>query len=196
MKPYQRQPTINRAYLTNRASIVEPTGINQLYQAGFTILPIANHRMHFVFAVLDCFSRYLLVLRVSLTTTTQDLTRGLDEVLREARRVSEFGKDQVIILATDNGPTFTAPEFLDYISGTPFRHVPCTTRPFRALAMIKRLFWTLKDEETNLWEYRSPVEAQFSLERFRRTYNFERPHQALRYRVPADLFCKKSDNSA
>jgi transposase InsO family protein len=40
------------------------------------------------------------------------------------------------------------------------------------------------------------VEAQLSLKRFRRTYNFERPHQALRYRVPADLFCTKSADSA
>jgi transposase InsO family protein len=31
-----------------------------------------------------------------------------------------------------------------------------------------------------------------SLERFRWTYNFERPHQALGYCVPADLFCRKS----
>jgi transposase InsO family protein len=175
--------------------IVKPTGINQLYQAGFTQLPIANHRMHSVFAVLDCFSRYLLVLRVSPTATTQYLIQGLDEALREARKVSELGTDQVIILATDNGPTFTALEFSDYISGTPFRHVPCTTRPFRSLGMIKRLMWTLKDEEMHLREYRYPIEAQFSLERFRRIYNFERPHQALRYRFPGDFFCREPDDS-
>jgi transposase InsO family protein len=62
--------------------------------------------------------------------------------------------------------------------------------------MVKRLIWALKDEEMNLREYRDPVEAQLSLERFRHTYNFVRPHQALRYRVPADLFCAKSADSA
>ena len=51
----------------------------------------------------------------------------------------------------------------------------------------RRLIWTIKDEETSLHSYRDPSEAQNSLEQFRRTYNFERPHQALGYRVPADL---------
>jgi putative transposase len=179
-----------------RVEIVGPTGINQLYQAGFTKLPITNHGTHFVFAVLDCFSRYLLVLRVSPTAKTQDLTQGLDEALREARKVSELGKDRVITLASDNGPIFSATGFSDYISGTPFRHLARTTRPFRSLGMIKRLMWTLKDEEISIRKYRNPIEAQFFLERFRRIYNFERPHQALRYRFPADLFCGKSGDSA
>jgi transposase InsO family protein len=110
--------------------------------------------------------------------------------------LSDLGEDRMITLATDGGPLYTAPKFSDYISGTPFRHVPRTTRPFQSLGMIRRLMWTLKDEEMNLREYRNPIEAQFSLERFRRIYNFERPHQALRYRLPADLFCRKSDDSA
>jgi putative transposase len=178
------------------ANVVEPTGISQLYQASFTELSIANHPMHFVLAVMDCFSRYLLVLRVSPSTTTQDLTQGLDEALREARKVSELRKGGVITLVTDGGPRVTTSVFSDYISGTPFHHVACTTRPFRSLGKVKRLIGSLKDEEMNLREYRDPVEAQLSLERFRYTYNFVRPHQALRYRVPADLFCGKSADSA
>jgi len=39
--------------------------------------------------------------------------------------------------------------------------------------------------------YRNPDEAQRSLELFRRTYNFERPDQALAYEVPGDFFCKR-----
>jgi putative transposase len=173
-----------------------PTGINQLYQAGFTKLPITDHRPHFVLAVMDCFSRYLLVLVVSSTTTTQDLTQGLDAALREVRKKSDLSKDKVITLATDNGPTFTGPEFSKYISGSVFRHVPCTVRPFQSLGMIKRVLWTLKDKEMSLREYRDPIEAQFWLERFRHIYNHERPHQALHYRFPGDSFCRKSRASA
>jgi transposase InsO family protein len=77
-----------------------------------------------------------------------------------------------------------------------FRHVPCTVRPFQSLGMIKRALWTLKDEEMSLREYRDPIEAQFWLEHFRHTYNFKRPHQALRYRFPGDSFCRKSGTPA
>jgi transposase InsO family protein len=150
---------------------VKPTQINQVYQASFAELRIRNHPMHFVLAVMDCFSRYLLVLRISSSNLTEDLTTGLDVALREARRVSGLSQDGVITLLTDGGPRVTAAKFSDYISSTPFNHVPCTSRPFRALGMVKRLIWALKDEEMNLREYRDPVEAQLSLERFRHTYN-------------------------
>jgi hypothetical protein len=86
---------------------------------------------------------------------------------------------------------FRSPEFRQYISQTPFSHVPNTARPFRSLGMVRRLAWTLQDEEFNLHEYPDPIESQLSLERFRYTYNFVRPHQALRYRVPAALYCNK-----
>jgi putative transposase len=193
-----RNPTVDLTqHGVEEKGLVKPTRINQLYQASFTELRITNHPMHFVLAVMDCFSRYLLVLRVSSSTTTQDLINGLDEALKEARHVSELGENDMITLMTDGGPRITASEFPDYISRTPFRHVPSSTRPFRSLGMVKRLIRALKDEEMNQQEYRNPAEAQLWLERCRRTYNFVRPHQALRYRVPADLYCGgKSDDSA
>jgi hypothetical protein len=80
----------------------------------------------------------------------------------------------------------TAPsELSKYISRLPFLLIPPTTRTFQSLGMVRRLIGTVKDEETSLHSYRDPTEAQHSLERFRWTYNFERPHQALRYCVPA-----------
>jgi putative transposase len=174
-----------------KASAVKPTGINQVYQAGFTKLPIVGYGTHFVLAVLDGFSRYVLVLRVSAATAAQDLIDGLNHALMEAQRVSEFGQDGVITMVTDRSPIVRSPEFQRYILQTPFSHVPDTARPFRSLGMVRRLAWTLQDEEFNLHEYPDPIEAQLSLERFRYTYNFVRPHQALRYRVPAALFCNK-----
>lgn len=175
---------------------MRPTGINQLYQASFTNLSITNHRPHYVLLVMDCFSRYLLVLRVFPSTTTEDLATGLDAALREARKVSGLDITSVITLATDQSPRVTTLEFSNYLLDTPFRHIPGNTRPFQSLAMVKRLIWALKDEEMNRREYRDPVEAQLWLERFRRTYNFVRPHQALSYRVPAELFCSRSADSA
>jgi putative transposase len=172
--------------------VKKPTAINQIYQAGFTKLPIVGHGVHFVFAVLDCFSRYLLVLRASAGATTRELIQGLDQALLGAHRVSAPREGGAITLVIDRAARWSeGPEFLEYISGTPFTHVPNATQTFRSLGMVRRLAWTLQDEEINLREYPDPVEAQLSLERFRHTYNFVRPHQALRYRVPADVFCKK-----
>src|ERR1700687_1019866 len=137
-------------------------------------------------AVLACVSRYLLVLRVCSEPTTQALVEGLKKALREARTVSRLEENRLISLS-DFGPSVPPSEISKYISGMPFVQIPLTTRTFLSLGMVRRLIWTIKDEETSLHSYRDPSEAQNSLEQFRRTYNFERPHQALGYRVPADL---------
>jgi len=39
-----------------------------------------------------------------------------------------------------------------------------------------------------LHDYAGPREARQSLRRYFHFYNFERPHQALDYRTPADLY--------
>jgi putative transposase len=170
---------------------VKPTRINELYQAAFTALPIAGHRRHSVLAVLDCFSRYLLVLQVSPTEAVTDLIKGLNQAHEEAQLVSDLPTDQTITLVTDTGPRLVTPVFSDYLAGSPFRLASPEPRTFRALGNIRRLLWTLKDEETSVNLYRDPEEARRSLELFRHTYNFDRPHQALGYKVPADLFCRR-----
>jgi len=148
--------------------------------------------MHCILAILDCFSRYLLVLQVCHEPTAQAMAEGLKKALHEARTISQLEEDRLISLVADCGPSIAASEIANCIYGMPFLLIPPTTRTFQSLGMVRRLIWTVKDEETSLHSYRDPIEAQHSLERFRRTYNFERPHQALGYCVPADLFCRKS----
>ena len=172
---------------------MKPRSVNELYQAAFAELPIPGHRMHFMLAVLDCFSRYLLVLRVS-EPTAEVMAEALKEALDEARRMSHFEESRLITLVADCGSSVVPAELTKRISGMPFVLKPPTNRTFQSLAMIRRLTWTVMDEEISLNSYRDATEAQRSLERFRYTYNFERPHQALRYRVPADLFRRSSDS--
>lgn len=171
---------------------MKPTQVSELYQAAFTELPIPGHRMHFMLAVLDCFSRYLLVLRVCAEPTAEAMVEGLKEALNEARTMSRLGKNCLISLVADCGSSIAPAELSKYISGMPFLLNRPTNRTFQSLAMVRRLTWTVTDEEISLHSYRDPSDAQRSLERFRRTYNFERPHQAIGYRVPADFFCRTS----
>jgi transposase InsO family protein len=171
---------------------VKPRQVNEVYQAAFAELSIPGHRMHFMLAVLDCFSRYLLVLRVYSEPTAQAMVEGLKEALNEARTMSHLEESRLISLVADCGPSIAPAELTRRISGMPLVLKPLTNRTFQSLAMIRRLTWTITDEETSLHSYPDPGEGQRSLERFRRTFNFERPHQALGYRVPADLFCRTS----
>ena len=53
---------------------------------------------------------------------------------------------------------------------------------------MERLWRTVKYEEGYLKAYASVLEAQRGLEGYFRFYNGLRPHQALGYRTPAEVF--------
>jgi hypothetical protein len=106
---------------------VKPTGINQLYQAAFTPLPIANHKRHFVVPVLDCFSPI---------RTTPELIKGLDQALQEARLLSDLPTDRAITLVID-GTGLDTQVLSDYFVGTPFRLGAAEPRTFHSLGSIR-----------------------------------------------------------
>jgi putative transposase len=59
----------------------------------------------------------------------------------------------------------------------------------RYLARRLLYFWrTVKYEEVYIHEYTSPREARQALTRYFEFYNQERPHQALDYLTPADVY--------
>ncbi len=52
----------------------------------------------------------------------------------------------------------------------------------------ERLWRTVKYEEVYLHDYASPREARMGLSAYLLFYNHERPHQALAYRTPAEVY--------
>jgi putative transposase len=55
-------------------------------------------------------------------------------------------------------------------------------------AFIERLWRTVKSEHVYLHEYATLAELRGGLQTFFQHYNFRRPHQALKYRTPAEIF--------
>jgi len=58
---------------------------------------------------------------------------------------------------------------------------------------VERLWRTVKYEEVYLKAYASVLETQRGLEDYFRFYNGLRPHQALGYRTPAEVFYGEQD---
>ena len=54
--------------------------------------------------------------------------------------------------------------------------------------MIERWFRSLKTEEIYLNEYHSPRELRQALERYVTDYNSMRPHEAIGYKTPDEVF--------
>jgi putative transposase len=55
--------------------------------------------------------------------------------------------------------------------------------------LVERLWRTVKYEDSYLKEYGTVLELEGGLDPSWWFYNHERPHQALRYQTPAQVYC-------
>jgi putative transposase len=133
----------------------------------------------YLVAVLDWYSRYVVSWEL-------DQTLALPFVLRAARRALEQATPT--IWNSDQGSHFTSPQYLALLQAAEVRI--SMDGKGRALDNVftERLWRTVKYEEVYLHSYESPREARQGLGRYLAFYNQERPHQALGYRTPAEVY--------
>jgi len=137
----------------------------------------------YLVAVMDWFSRLVLSWELSNTMETGFCLAALEAAFR-------FGQPE--IWNSDQGSQFTSPDFL----------APLKKRDIsismdgggRALdnVFIERLWRSLKYELIYPGDFASGADLFQALDRYFRFYNHRRPHQALGYRTPADLFPHRS----
>lgn len=162
-------------YLLRGVSIERP---NQVWSTDITYVPMHGGFLYLV-AVMDWFSRFVLSWELSNTMETGFCSAALDAAFR-------FGQPE--IWNSDQGSQFTSPDFL----------APLKQRGIlismdgrgRALdnVFIERLWRSLKYELIYPGDFANGADLFPALDRYFRFYNFQRPHQALGYRTPADLF--------
>lgn len=63
----------------------------------------------------------------------------------------------------------------------------------RTSTFTERLWRSVKYEEVYLHDYTTPREARAGLSRYLSLYNHERPHQALNYLTPAEIYFRKGE---
>jgi putative transposase len=152
--------------------------VNQVWGVDITYLRLQTGYA-FLVAFLDWFSRYVLSFAVSTTPDHQFCVAALNEAL-------EIGKAE--ICNSDQGAQFTAVPFVSRLQEAGVR-ISMDGRG-RALDNVftERLWRTVKYEDVYLKDYQSPRDARQGLISYFRFYNHERPHQALNYRTPAEVF--------
>jgi len=89
---------------------------------------------------------------------------------------------------SDQGSHFTSPQYTDLLQAANVQ-ISMDGRG-RALdnIFVERLWRSVKYEEVYLHDYGTPREARQGLTRYFEFYDHERPHQALDYRTPADVY--------
>ena len=151
---------------------------NQVWGLDITFIRLRGGWLYLV-AVLDWFSRFVVSWELSQSLEIDFVLLAIDRALLQA--IPE-------ICNTDQGSQFTSPRFTERLLAAG-AHVSMDGRG-RVVDNIftERLWRSVKYEEVYLHDYGSPREARQNLGRYFNFYNFDRPHQALDYRTPADLY--------
>ena len=150
---------------------------NQVWGIDITYIRLRAGWMYLV-AILDWFSRYVIAWQLDQTLELPFVLLAVDQALTSACPE---------ILNSDQGSHFTSPQYVQKLLDAHIR-VSMDGRG-RALDNVftERLWRSLKYEEVYLHDYDSPREARQGIGRYLDFYNFERPHQSLDYRTPAEI---------
>ena len=162
-------------YLLGKAEITRP---NQVWAADITYLPMERGFLYLV-AVMDWHSRYVLSWRLSNTLEAGFCAEALTEAM-------ERGRPEVF--NTDQGSRFTSQEFTQVLQDRGVKISMDGKGRYADNIFVERLWRTVKYEEVYLKAYASAGEARRELGAYFRFYNAQRPHQALGYRTPGEVF--------
>jgi putative transposase len=161
-------------YLLRGLKITRP---GQVWSTDITYVPLPQGFMYLV-AVIDWFSRYVLAWQLSNTLDGLFCRVALRQALEQSTPE---------IFNTDQGAQFTAVEFTDILENAGVR-ISMDGRG-RALdnVFVERLWRTVKYENVYIRDYGSVPELDMGLHSYFHFYNYERLHQSLDYRTPAEV---------
>jgi putative transposase len=153
-------------YLLRGVEITQP---NQVWTADITYIPMARGFLYLV----------VIMERLSNTLETDFCVEALEEALRKG--VPET-------FNTDQGGQFTSQVFTGLLEQHGVRISMDGKGRYTDNLFIERLWRSLKYEEVYLKAYAGGKEARAGIGEYFDFYNLERPHQALGYQTPAEVF--------
>ena len=169
-KKYKKYP-----YLLEGLEIGRP---NQVWGADITYIRMLKGFVYLV-AILDWYSRYVISWEISITLEKEFCVEALKKALEIANPE---------IFNTDQGSQFTSDEFTGCLEEQRISiSMDGRGRVFDNI-FVERLWRTVKYEEVYLHSYQTVKEVRSRLSEYFWFYNEERPHQALGYCTPYEIY--------
>lgn len=154
------------------------TRVHQVWATDITYVPMAEGYMYLI-AIIDLYSRYVLVWSVSNTMDAEWCSDVLGQALANYPAPEIFN--------TDQGSQFTSEEFTATLLAANISI--SMDGKGRALdnIFVERLWRTVKYENIYLKAYGDGWELESGLQSYFDFYNHRRFHQSLQYRTPAEV---------
>ena len=158
---------------------LEISGPDQVWCSDITYVPMAHGFMYLV-AVMDWWSRYVLAWELSNSLDSEFCIRAWTSALAGGR--------QPLISNTDQGCQFTSEAYLEAVESVGVDVSMDGRGRWIDNRFIERLWRSVKQEDIYVQDYGDGLTAQRGLARWFSDYNTARPHQALGYSMPAELY--------
>jgi len=152
--------------------------VNQAWSADITYIPMAKGFLYLI-AIMDWHSRYVLAWRLSNTMDVDFCVQALEEAL---------SKGNPEIFNTDQGSQFTSESFTGVLRDQGIQISMDGKGRYLDNIFAERLWRSVKYEEVYLKAYQNGTEARKGIGAYLDFYNRQRPHQALGYRTPGQVF--------
>jgi putative transposase len=162
-------------YLLRGLAITRP---NQVWGIDITYVRLHQGWMYLV-AILDWYARYVVSWELDQTLEMPFVLTTVERALASASPV---------IVNSDQGSHFTSPQYTQLLKA----HAVQISMDGKGRALdnifTERLWRTVKYENIYLQDYSSPREARQGIREYLTFYNEQRPHQALGYQTPAEVY--------
>jgi putative transposase len=162
-------------YLLRGVEIRRP---DQVWSTDITYVPMKHGFMYLV-AVMDWHSRYVLSWQLSNTMDVNFCLTALDQAL-------EKGGPE--IFNTDQGSQFTSQAFTGRLEEAGVAISMDGRGRVLDNIFVERLWRTVKYEDIYIKGYATVAELEAGLADYFWFYNHERPHQAMGYQTPAEVY--------
>ncbi len=178
--PKKKTTIINQAdykypYLLGSIEIIKPN------QAWATDITYIKTPMGFVYltALIDWFSRFIVSWKISISMTTEFcidiLTKGIRTYKPE-------------IINTDQGSQFTSKEWVSKLKDNNIKISMDGKGRWVDNVRMERFWRTVKQEQIYINPPDSISELKQGVNKFIKFYNYQRPHQSLKYKTPSQIY--------
>ena len=178
-KPRTSQPAPGHQIYPYLLRGLEVTGPDRVWCADITYVPMARGFMYLV-AVMDWWSRYVVGWELSNSMDSEFCIRAWTTGLAAGRTP--------LISNTDQGSQFTSEAYLEAVESAGVDVSMDGRGRWIDNRFIERLWRSVKQEDVYLQDYSDGLTAQRGLASWFEKYNTQRPHQALGYATPGDLY--------
>jgi putative transposase len=152
---------------------------NHVWATDITYIRLHEGFVYFL-AIIDLYSRFILSASLSTSLEAEFCVETLHKALKNYQHPEIFN--------TDQGSQFTSSDWCDLLKEKNIKISHDGKGRCFDNIVNERLWRTVKYEEVYLKSYESVNDARRQLMDFVEFYNYQRPHQALKYKTPAEIY--------